>query len=192
MEAQYFIQIVVCTGMVLATPYPRAPLSLFILINKTFIHMPTAKKTIAAKPKGKVLTGRGGPGRGQGRKPGVARQKAPNLQVANRIAQGIILIGENGGRLPRNATPLDVMIEAMHIAYSIGGALAAFPYAQAAAPFIHAKVSSIVLTPPAPQNPDPQGDVPMVEFYDAETKELLGLPPDDIEDATVKGEASGK
>lgn len=47
--------------------------------------------------------------------------------------------------LPPNATPLDVMVMAMRRAYLIGGSMAAAPYAEKAAPYLHPKITSIEL-----------------------------------------------
>lgn len=144
---------------------------------------PKGQRLPAKPPPGVKPTGRGGAYRNQGRKPGVSKAKKPSYEAATRIAQGLLLINENGGVLPRAATPLDVMVEAMRVAYRLGGALAAFPYAKEAAPYVHAKISSITLTPPAPEHPDgAQGDLPLVEFVnpdeqDPEVREMLGLPP---------------
>lgn len=40
-------------------------------------------------------------------------------------------------------TPLEVMIQAMREAYDSGGALAAFPFAKEAAPFMHPRLQSV-------------------------------------------------
>jgi hypothetical protein len=76
---------------------------------------------------------------------------------AQRIAAGTVITGNWDPKneavpvLPNTATPLDVMVEAMRRAYRLGGPLAAAPYAERAAPYLHAKISSIELkTPTAP------------------------------------------
>lgn len=51
--------------------------------------------------------------------------------------------------LPPDATPLDVMMMAMRVAYRKGGAIAAQPYARDAAPYVHARIAQMEL-----KNPD--------------------------------------
>lgn len=96
-----------------------------------------------------------------GRKPRVTVKKS--RETATRIYTKGEIIGdyEKGDplleraryKLPKTATPLDVMIEAMRYAYGIGGPLAAFPYAEKAAPYLHAKISSIELRAGMPGQP---------------------------------------
>lgn len=45
--------------------------------------------------------------------------------------------------LDAGKTPLDVMLEAMRDAFDAGGAIAAQPFAVAAAPYVHPKLSSV-------------------------------------------------
>jgi len=47
-----------------------------------------------------------------------------------------------------DATPLDVMILAMRLAYKKGGAISAQPYARDAAPYIHARIAQMELKNP--------------------------------------------
>lgn len=100
------------------------------------------------KPKKPARPGHGGPREGSGRKPGSATQPATkrSKQVANEIAEGKRLILENEGELPPGATPLDVMMMAMRKAYVMGGSLAAAPYAEKCAPYIHARLANIQAT----------------------------------------------
>ncbi len=74
---------------------------------------------------------RGGPRPGSGRKPG-----ASNKRTKEAVAKA-----QKAGKLP-----LDVMLEAMRAAYKKGGAAAAFDFAKDAAPYLHAKLSSIEAT----------------------------------------------
>lgn len=68
----------------------------------------------------------------------------PSVKAAERILNGELL-GQVKGELHPDATPLDVMIEAMRQAYKIGGALAAASYAEKAAPYVHGKINPIDL-----------------------------------------------
>lgn len=101
--------------------------------------------------------GHGGARKGAGRPPSKAttRSKA----IADAIAAGERVIEEAGEELPADATPLDVMMLAMRAAYKIGsakgpgqGAIAAFPYAEKAAPYIHARIAQMQLIPPRSDN----------------------------------------
>lgn len=109
--------------------------------------------TTPVKPK---LTGQGGPGRGQGRKVGsktMATRSAAQKLVAEQ--------NRNGGlELPKGTTPLEVMVEAMRVAYRVSGPLGAFPFAEKAAPYIHAKIGSLELKNPT----DPTGGDKVTPF----------------------------
>lgn len=82
------------------------------------------------QPKSKVGK-RGGARSGAGRKPGSATKKT--REIANRVAA-------------TGKTPLEVMIEAMRETYKEHGAVAAFPFARDAAPYMHARIASMELT----------------------------------------------
>jgi hypothetical protein len=85
---------------------------------------------------------------GPGRPSSAAKQRS--LEVANQIAEGKRRFEEHDGSpLPDDATPLDVILMAMRKAYSIGGSIAAVPYAEMAAPYIHARIAQVQL-----KNPD--------------------------------------
>jgi len=88
------------------------------------------------------LTGRGGAGRGQGRKPGSKTQKTQEAARKLIAEQGR---WTQGLELPPGTTPLEVMVEAMRVAYRVSGPLGAFSYAEKAAPYIHAKIGSLEL-----------------------------------------------
>lgn len=76
--------------------------------------------------------------------------KKRSAEVANQIAEGKRRFEEHDGTpLPDDATPLDVMLMAMRKAYLIGGSIAAVPYAEKAAPYIHARIAQMEL-----KNPD--------------------------------------
>lgn len=96
------------------------------------------------KPKKPARPGHGGPREGAGRPPAKTTQRSK--KVADEIAEGKRLILENEGDLPDNATPLDVMMMAMRKAYKMGGSLAAAPYAEKCAPYIHARLANIQQT----------------------------------------------
>jgi hypothetical protein len=66
--------------------------------------------------------------------------------VANEIAEGTRDLTEPEGELPAGATPLDVMMMAMRKAFKVGGSLAAAPYAEKCAPYIHARLANIQAT----------------------------------------------
>lgn len=72
---------------------------------------------------------RGGKREGAGRKPGTVNKKA--RAMAERVL-------ESGG-----LTPLEVMIKAMVAADALGDTRDAAYYAQMAAPYMHAKLSSV-------------------------------------------------
>jgi hypothetical protein len=79
---------------------------------------------------------RGGRRPGAGRKPGEPTKKTKALKelAEKAAAEGI--------------TPLEVMIQAMREAFDKGGAVAAFPFAKDAAPYMHAKISAVELSGP--------------------------------------------
>jgi hypothetical protein len=90
--------------------------------------------------------GHGGKREGAGRPkntgaPATRRSKA----AADRISEGILAVEEEYGELPPEATPLDVMVMAMRVAYRKGGAIAAQPYARDAAPYLHARIAQMEL-----------------------------------------------
>lgn len=102
------------------------------------------------------------PGKNGGVRPGAGRKPTARAAVKKNsrvIAQRVLEQGPISGNwppedgsspiLPTTATPLDVMIEAMRRAYSLGGPIAAFPYAEKAAPYLHARIATIEL-----KNPD--------------------------------------
>ncbi len=69
-----------------------------------------------------------------GKRPGAGRKASSQ----NKRTKDAVVKAEKEGKLP-----LDVMMEAMRDAYKAGGAVAAFPFAKDAAPYLHAKLSSI-------------------------------------------------
>jgi hypothetical protein len=72
--------------------------------------------------------------------------KKRSLEVANAIAEGKRMLEEHDGSdLPADATPLDVMMMAMRKAYKLGGSIAATPYAEKCAPYIHARIAQMEL-----------------------------------------------
>ena len=103
-------------------------------------------KEAAKKP---AAPGHGGVRAGQGRPAGAAAGRSK--KIANEIAEGKRFVeeGHDGSALPADATPLDVMMMAMRKAYTQGGSIAAFPYAEKCAPYIHARIAQIEL-----KNPD--------------------------------------
>lgn len=133
-------------------------------------------------------TGRGGKREGAGRPVGTTKKRSReiadgilsgNRKVANRVYE----------KLPDDATPLDVMIMAMREAYEVGGSLMAFPYAEKAAPYLHARITSITLqNPTVVQNADgtvtPTGVDQrkgfLVEFIDALPSAATGSDPGDV------------
>lgn len=102
-------------------------------------------KDAAKKP---ARPGHGGAREGAGRpSPVRGRSKA----AAERISAGILVVEEEYGELPPEATPLDVMVMAMRVAYRKGGAIAAQPYARDAAPYLHARIAQMELKNPEGQ-----------------------------------------
>lgn len=99
-------------------------------------------KEAAKKP---ARPGHGGKREGSGRPPSKATQRSK--AAAERLAEGIDVIRNDGEpeELPPDATPLDVMVMAMRVAYRKGGAIAAQPYARDAAPYIHARIAQMEL-----------------------------------------------
>ena len=51
----------------------------------------------------------------------------------------------DGSRLSADATPLDVMLMAMREAYAFAGPMAAAPYAEKCAPYMHARIAQTEL-----------------------------------------------
>lgn len=96
-------------------------------------------KTKPARP------GHGGKRPGSGRPPAAAttRSKA----AAERIANGLLFIKHNGEpeELSPDATPLDVMMMAMRVAYRMHGARGAHEYAKDCAPYVHARIAQMEL-----------------------------------------------
>lgn len=101
-----------------------------------------------SKPRTKTATRRSGK---------IAASKASIAGMADKLSTKVASEHAAGTRplppeslveLPAGTTPLDVMIMAMRRAYLLGGSMAAAPYAERAAPYIHAKISSIELKNP--------------------------------------------
>lgn len=117
-------------------------------------------KSKVAPPTGKVAERRtASHQRATEKDSGAARTRSK--KVANEIAMGKRNMPEEEHKeLPLNATPLDVLIMAMRRAYLLGGSIAAAPYAEKAAPFLHAKISSIELKNPATGGSGSGGPVP--------------------------------
>lgn len=150
------------------------------MVARSLLKKPPAKKPPAKKA--------GGTRAGAGRPPGSrARVKYGAKADAARIRAGNVIKGNWGEEampeLPKSATPLDVMIEAMRRAYRLGGPIAAFPFAEKAAPYLHAKISSIELRTPTPGAAAGLGTRFLVEFVKAPPPVAL-LPPTDVEDKT--------
>lgn len=94
-------------------------------------------KDAATRPVGKPR------GRNGGRKPDAAT--ARSKEVANLIAEGKRYILDGGQPLPKDATPLDVMLAAMRAAYDRAGPEVASQFAAMAAPYLHAKIAQMEL-----------------------------------------------
>lgn len=110
--------------------------------------MPRNPDPLKLKPKKPARPGHGGTREGSGRPPAAATRRSK--KVADEIAEGKRFIEEHDGvPLPDDATPLDVMLMAMRRAYMLGGSLMAAPYAEKAAPYIHARIAQMEL-----KNPD--------------------------------------
>ena len=131
-------------------------------------------------------TRRGGARPNSGRKPAArAELMKKGKETANRILEQGSLVGDWPPKdgvmptLPDAATPLDVMIEAMRRAYSLGGPIAAFPYAEKAAPYLHARISSIELKQPPPPGTAQPGSRFVVEFVRPKPIDLDGDTKDD-------------
>lgn len=92
------------------------------------------------KPKGKPR------GRNGGRKPAAAR--TASTKIAEEILKAERYILQDGDPLPDTATPLDIMMCAMRKAYREGGPIAAFPYAEKTAPYLHARIAQMELKNP--------------------------------------------
>lgn len=143
--------------------------------TRSLIKKPPAKKAPAKKP----------PGRPGSKPTARTRTRGAASKAADRINKGLAIKGNWGEEpmpeLPNSATPLDVMIEAMRRAYRLGGPIAAFPYAEKAAPYLHAKISSIELRTPTPGAAAGLGTRFLVEFVKAPPPAAL-LPPTDVQD----------
>ena len=107
---------------------------------------PLGKNPTVKKP---IRPGHGGkrPGAGRPESKATGRSKA----AAERISAGILVVEEEFGELPPEATPLDVMIMAMRVMYKKGGAIAAQPFARDAAPYLHARIAQMELKNPEGQ-----------------------------------------
>lgn len=101
---------------------------------------PLGKASEVKKPVGKPR------GRNGGRKPSPATRRSK--EIADKIAEGKRYILEGGEELPADATPLDVMLAAMRVAYNRAGPEAAAVYAKDAAPYIHARIAQMELKNP--------------------------------------------
>jgi hypothetical protein len=82
-------------------------------------------------------------GRNGGRPPSAATRRSK--EIADKIAEGQRYILEGGEELPKDATPLDVMLAAMRCAYNRAGPEAAAVYAKDAAPYLHARIAQMIL-----------------------------------------------
>lgn len=105
-------------------------------------------KNAAKKP---AAPGHGGPRLGAGRpKDTGGAATGRSKKIANEIAEGKRFLEEHDGAdLPKDATPLDVMLMAMRKAYKLGGSIAATPYAEKCAPYIHARIAQMELKNPS-------------------------------------------
>lgn len=107
---------------------------------------------------------------------------------ASRVLDGDVLGALRNGELDPNATPLDVMIQAMREAYKIGGAIMAAPFAKEAAPYVHGKVNNIDLKQTMQQGQAAQGsDQPV---HDIGLHRFL-VEYVDVEDVTPKEPTDG-
>lgn len=110
--------------------------------------MPIPKKSVVASPvKGKVATKRTASRKSAASSTVGAAEKRSKV-VADEYAVGKRVVPPESPDLPPNATPLDILMMAMKRAYLLGGSIAAAPYAEKAAPYIHGKISSIELKNP--------------------------------------------
>lgn len=91
--------------------------------------------------------GHGGKREGAGKPAAGATRRSK--KIASEIAEGKRLFKEvRGEELPDDATPLDVMMMAMRAAYKVGGSIAAAPYAEKCAPYVHARLANIQASGP--------------------------------------------
>lgn len=124
--------------------------------------MPVKPRPVEPAVKAPAKTPPKTPGKNGGVRPGAGRKPTARAAVKKNsrvIAQRVLEQGPISGNwppedgsspiLPMTATPLDVMLEAMRRAYSLGGPIAAFPYAEKAAPYLHARIATVEL-----KNPD--------------------------------------
>lgn len=78
-----------------------------------------------------------------GKRPGAGRK--PGTSIKHKMAQEAEkIVGET--RAKGGMLPLDVMLEAMKLAYQDGGAMAAMPFAVQAAPYVHPKLAAVEQT----------------------------------------------
>lgn len=104
---------------------------------------------------------RGGKRVGAGRKP-------TTRNVKKTAADAILARAEAGGK-----TPIEIMLEAMDVAYKEGGAIIAFPFAQSCAPFMHPKMGSVEVT--GKDGGPVQSTVGTVEEFKEAAKQVLGM-----------------
>lgn len=111
--------------------------------------MPLPKKSAIPPAKGKVATKRAAAARKRATKPPTDAATVRSKKVAAEYAAGTRTIPEEAyDDLPVGATPLDILVMAMRRAYLLGGSIAAAPFAEKAAPYMHGKISSIELKNP--------------------------------------------
>lgn len=105
------------------------------------------------KPLGPHAPKNGGVRPGAGRPKGsVGQATKRSTAIAAKILEGERLVEAVGVELPKDATPLDVMLMAMRASYTLAeqktvgtGAIAAAPFARDCAPYLHARIAQMEL-----------------------------------------------
>lgn len=125
--------------------------------------------------------------------PAYKSAQVPSKKAAGRILNGEIYGALATGELHPDATPLDVMIEAMRQAYKIGGAIMAAPYAKEAAPYVHAKINPIDLKPKNTSNlsETPVKDIGLHKFL-VEYVDTIDVEAKEVPDGDAAAEENAK
>lgn len=72
-----------------------------------------------------------------GKRPGSGRRKGSTNKATEKRRE----VAQKA--LEQGTTPLEIILEAMRVAYESGGPIAAVPFAKEAAPYVHPKLANI-------------------------------------------------
>ena len=103
-------------------------------------------------------------GRNGGRRPGAGRK--PNPESTQALTAEV-----RRNVLTHGLSPLEVMCEAMRDAYTTGGAIMAFQYAEKIAPYVHPRLASVEAKVDAKLDATVRG-LPVETLSDAQLQEI--------------------